>query len=102
MPSISADRSGTPLAFCLTGANRHESVVEEFLDAIPPIVQPYGHRRWVVERTLAWLTRYRRLAIRDERRQDVHEACRSLGCAPIRFRAACRTTSGAVGGRDGR
>ena len=29
-----------------------------------------GRHRWVVERTLAWLARYRRLAVRYERRAD--------------------------------
>lgn len=33
-----------------------------------------GRHRWVVERTLAWLARYRRLAIRYERLADMHEA----------------------------
>jgi hypothetical protein len=36
-----------------------------------------------VERTLAWLNRFRRLTIRDERRDDIHEAFLSLGCALI-------------------
>jgi transposase len=33
-----------------------------------------GRYRWVVERTLAWVARHRRLAIRYERRDDVHLA----------------------------
>jgi hypothetical protein len=33
-----------------------------------------GVFRWVVERTLAWLHRFRHLALRYERRADVHEA----------------------------
>jgi len=37
--------------------------------------------RWVVERTLAWLGQFRRLTIRYERRQDIHEAFLSLGCS---------------------
>jgi transposase len=130
------DRAGTPLAFCLTGANRHESVVfEELIDAVPPIRQPDGRRRkrpaklhadkaydiprcrraltrrrikvriarkgvesserlgrhrWVVERTLAWLGRYRRLTIRYERRADIHHAFVSLGCSLICFKALSR------------
>ena len=40
------DRHGTPLAACLTGANRHDSVVfEELIDAIPAIKRPSGQRR---------------------------------------------------------
>jgi len=45
-----------------------------------------GRHRWVVERTIAWLTHYRRLTIRYERRQDIHEAFLSLGCALICFK----------------
>lgn len=42
-----------------------------------------GRYRWVVERSLAWLHRYRRLVIRYERRADLHRAFLSLGCALI-------------------
>ncbi len=42
-----------------------------------------GRHRWVVERTLAWLSRYRRLAVRYERRSDIHEAFLHLGCSLI-------------------
>ncbi len=130
------DRYGTPLALCLTGANRHDSIVfETLLDAIPPIKRPRGrprrrpaklhadkaydiprcHRalsrrhikiriarkgidtsarlgrhRWVVERTLAWLSQFRRLTIRYERRHDIHEAFVSLGCSLICFNALQR------------
>jgi transposase len=42
-----------------------------------------GRTRWVVERTIAWLHRFRRLAVRYERRPSIHEAFLSLGCALI-------------------
>jgi transposase len=42
-----------------------------------------GRYRWVAERTLAWLNRFRRLPIRDERRDDLHQAFLDLGCALI-------------------
>jgi transposase len=42
-----------------------------------------GRHRWVVERTLAWLARYRRLSIRYERRTDIREAFLHLGCSLI-------------------
>lgn len=45
-----------------------------------------GRRRWVVERTLAWLRQFRRLRVRYERRADIHQAFLSLGCALICFR----------------
>jgi len=44
-----------------------------------------GRHRWVVERTLAWLNRYRRLTVRYERRADIHQALLTLGCALICF-----------------
>lgn len=45
-----------------------------------------GRRRWVVERTIAWLRQFRRLRVRDERRADIHQAFLSLGCILICFR----------------
>ena len=42
-----------------------------------------GRHRWVVERTLAWLGNFRRLAVRYERRADIHEAFLLLGCSQI-------------------
>ncbi len=42
-----------------------------------------GRHRWVVERTLSWLNRYRRLKVRYERRADVHQGLLELGCALI-------------------
>jgi transposase len=45
--------------------------------------QKLGRHRWVVERTLAWLAKYRRLTIRYERREDIHEAFLHLGCSLI-------------------
>ncbi|HYI15355.1 MAG TPA: IS5 family transposase [Thermomicrobiales bacterium] len=46
-----------------------------------------GRHRWVIERTLAWLNQFRRLTIRYERRQEIHEAFLSLGCALICLKA---------------
>jgi IS5 family transposase len=45
-----------------------------------------GRHRWVVERTLAWLRRFRRLRVRYERRDDLHQAFLDLGCALICWR----------------
>ena len=42
-----------------------------------------GRHRWVVERTLAWLNRFRRLKVRYERRNDIHQAFLTLGCALV-------------------
>lgn len=46
-----------------------------------------GRHRWVVERTLAWLSQHRRLTLRYERRADIHDAFLTLGCALICFKA---------------
>ena len=45
-----------------------------------------GRYRWVVERALSWLNRYRRLKVRYERRDDIHQAFLDLGCALICWR----------------
>lgn len=45
--------------------------------------QRLGRHRWVVERTFAWLHRFRRLVVRYERRADLHQAFLTLGCALI-------------------
>jgi transposase len=39
--------------------------------------------RWVIERTFAWLSQFRRLRVRYEKRADIQEAFFSLGCALI-------------------
>jgi len=49
-----------------------------------------GRHRWVVERTLAWLARYRRLAIRYERHETLHQAFLDLACALICLNALTR------------
>jgi transposase len=45
-----------------------------------------GITRWVVERTLAWLHQFRRLRVRYERRDDIHEGFLRLACAMICWR----------------
>ena len=45
-----------------------------------------GVYRWVVERTLAWLHQFRRLRVRYERTDEIHEAFLSIGCSLICFR----------------
>jgi transposase len=45
-----------------------------------------GRYRWVVERTLSWLNRFRRLKIRYEHRADMHLAFLQPGCALISLR----------------
>jgi transposase len=42
-----------------------------------------GIYRWVIERSLSWLHQNRRLRIRYERRDDIHEAFMTIGCIKI-------------------
>ena len=49
-----------------------------------------GRVRWVAERTMAWLTDFRRLDVRYERREDIHLAFLHRGCALICLRAVER------------
>jgi hypothetical protein len=44
-----------------------------------------GRHRWVVERTLAWLARFR-LAVRSERRVALHLTFTVLACSRICWR----------------
>ena len=47
-----------------------------------------GRHRWVVERTLAWLSMYRGILIRWEKKKESFEAMLHFACAWITFRAA--------------
>lgn len=42
-----------------------------------------GKERWVIERTISWLHRHRRLDRRYDRRADIHEAFLTIGAALI-------------------
>ena len=52
-----------------------------------------GRQRWVVERTIAWLHQYRRLRVRYERRDDIHEAFLAIGCSLICLKLSHAETS---------
>lgn len=45
-----------------------------------------GTLRWHVERTLGWLHKHRRLAVRYEKRADIHDAFLTLGCICVCYR----------------
>ena len=45
-----------------------------------------GRYRWVVQRTLSWVNRNRRLKVRYERCDAIHQAFLDLGCALICWR----------------
>lgn len=42
-----------------------------------------GIYRWVVERSLSWLHQNRRLRVRYEKRDDIHQAFMTIGCVKI-------------------
>ena len=62
---------------------RRLGIVAIFARRRTPHGSGLGVCRWVVERTLAWLHRFRRLVVRYERRADVHQAFLTIGCALI-------------------
>jgi transposase len=62
---------------CVGAASRRRSPAEERARLRA------RHKRWIVERTIAWLHQYRRLRIRYERRDDIHEAFLAIGCSLI-------------------
>jgi transposase len=47
-----------------------------------------GRRRWLVERTFAWLNQFRRLHVRYDKRADIHEAFISLAVISRRHHAS--------------
>ena len=51
-----------------------------------------GRRRWVVERTFAWLNQFRRLRVLYDKRAEIHEAFLSLGCALICWQSLRKTS----------
>jgi transposase len=62
---------------------RRRGIVAIFARRRTPNGSGVGTCRWVVERTIAWLHRFRRLTVRYERRADIHQAFLTLGCALI-------------------
>jgi len=54
----------------------------------PEIAEPQhraglGRCRWVVERTFAWLQHFKRLLVRYDRRDEIHEAFLAIGCCLV-------------------
>ncbi len=53
-----------------------------------------GDHRWVVEQTIAWFHGFRRLRVRWERRDDIHEAFLGLATCLITHRHVQRLCQG--------
>ncbi|MER5942631.1 transposase [Streptomyces sp. NPDC001928] len=51
-----------------------------------PNIKGLGKLRYVVEQTFALLHQFKRLAVRWERRTELHDAFISLACSPICWR----------------
>jgi transposase len=51
-----------------------------------------GRQRWVVERTFAWLHKFKRLLVSYERRVEIHEAFLALGCCLVCYRRLRNTS----------
>jgi transposase len=126
------DATGIPLAWSVTGGNRHDvTQLIPLVERVPPVrgkvgrprrrpdrltadrgydsdkhrrelhcrrIKPeiayrqtvhgsgLGRHRWVVERTFAWLHKFKRLLVRYDRRHEIHQAFLALGCCLVCFR----------------
>ncbi|MDX5564970.1 hypothetical protein PYK79_18950 [Streptomyces sp. ID05-04B] len=58
-----------------------------------PNIQGLGKLRYVVEQTFALLHQFKRLAVRRERRLELHDAFLSLACSLICWRRLRRNHS---------
>jgi IS5 family transposase len=85
---LHADK-GYDYAFC-RAACRARGIVPRIARKGIESSEKLGRYRWVAERTLAWLARFRRLTVRYERRADLHQAFLSLGCSLICWQALNR------------
>jgi transposase len=61
------------------GARREDRIARKGVESSERL----GKHRWTVERTLAWLAKYRRLAVRYERLVAVHRGFLHLACALV-------------------
>jgi transposase len=67
----------------IRNALRHLGIRPEIPHRLTSEDRGLGRFRWVVERTLSWLSQFRRLRIRYEKRADIHQAFLTIGCALI-------------------
>jgi transposase len=64
-------------------ALRHRGIRPHLARRNTPHGSGLGPYRWVVERTHSWLHQNRRLRVRYEKRDDIHDAFLKLGCIRI-------------------
>ena len=72
---------------------RNKGVIPVIAERGTPHGSGLGTRRWVVEQCIALLHWFRRLRIRWEIRDDIHEAFLTLACAIICWRRLQRSKS---------
>jgi transposase len=72
------------------GACRKRGIVPRIARREVESSERLGRHRWVVERTLAWFARFRRLTVRYERRLDILLAFHLLAAALICLRFVTR------------
>ncbi len=64
----------------------YEPHIRAIRDLRPPRKKRYGPRRWVVERTLAWLSKCRALLVRWDKKACNYLGLLKLACALLWFR----------------
>ena len=87
--SLLVDGEGGPLSIVVAGANVHDAkLLEATLDASGD--KRYPARRWVVERTLAWLSKCRAVLVRYDKKAANYLGVLQLACALLWFRRQWR------------
>jgi transposase len=72
---------------------RHRGILPVISRRSQPDIHGLGKLRYVVEQTFALLHQFKRLAVRWERRLDLHDAFVSLGCTLICWRRLKKATT---------
>ena len=81
---LHADK-GYVFAFCRQ-ALRRRAIIPRIARRGIESSERLGRYRWVVKRTLAWFARFRRLAVRYERRADIFSALHHIAASLICWR----------------
>ena len=81
-------------------ALRRRGLETSMLGAAVNSSQRLGRHRWVVERTFAWLNRFRRLRVRYKRREDIYLAFTKPAGAPYYLSGRQTILLGALSGFD--
>jgi putative transposase len=72
--------------------HNYEPHIALIRDERPAAPKPHRPRRWVVERTLAWLSKCRAILIRWDKKAENYLGLLKLGCALLWFRRYHRIT----------